>query len=1333
MAFDGTLKFDTSLDTDGFQKGTNNVGSIVKGMAAFRLLEKGFNAVVGSIDAAIVRYDKLNNFPRVLEQMGFSADDSARATERLVDGIEGLPTALDDVTGTAQAFAIMTGDLDLATDTTIALNNAFLASGGGAHAAARGMYHYKNMMATGEVDMRRWNGLVETMGPSLNRVAEAFGFAGASAKMDLFSALQSGEITFEQFNAKIIQLNDGVGGFAELALTASAGIGTAWTRLRIAMVRGTTGIITAIDQGLSSTRFGSIENIIDSMRIAVDRSLRLVAAAFGLLARNISIVIPVVAAFVTAIKTIKLLALIGKLGSLKAALLSLVPEKYKLIAATAKSTKANLKNAAALIKESLSKKINTAATLKETLATKASYAATTKKIAAKKASTAVTLKSAIVLAGYAGIQFVATTAIKAATVATWLFNKALYANPIILIVMAIAALIAGLIVLIAVLARIGRAYREERDAIRDLAEAHEEYRNSLNQANEAAQNATNERKAQMDANRDLISSLHDLIAANDEYGKNNGLIAANVNNLNNELQGLGLAFDETTGTLNMTNDELQAYLDNLSKVENFQALQSEHNRLLTEENNIRQKITEQQNEQGRFRKMLDEGVIRRRQYNRLIAESDELLAEYNATLAEVEAQAIETGIAAAEAFDEGAEAAVRAQQRINEITTHQMDDVRRLAKQYRVSMDDIIQAASEMEGGLEQWASEQERIFTRSGMDLGMLADRWGMAADAVKGYMDEWGMSAQDFHEYMTSIHTKEGYNLEQLAAKWGTTTEAIERELAMQEISLQEWSDNQSATLTKEGLNIEQLAVKWGTTTEAIQEELLSQGISIQEWSDNQTAALEEFNAKVAEHTSAVVNSFKKIPYEYEMSAEEMLAVLAHNRERYAEWRQAMVEISGEVSAESLAELERLGPGALSAINEMRDNGGEGLREFDALMTGIISDSTDYVLAELGNPALPEAAGQLPTAMGEAITSNPAMAEAATQLVEDTRSQFDSQVAAADFSGIGAAIVDEIIDGAMKSDASGIMTHIANSMNAGRRKVVSSVRSMSTTVQNLFRSKQTSVQNTVRNMTTNVNSTLNTLRTRSTTTTNQMMNSMVSTINNGSSRARSTVASMASGIVSSLGLMVSGAINTTHQMMNGISAVMSSRAGALNAQARSIANGIAATMRSAMQVRSPSRVMIAIFEDVLMGAYVGMANMKHMLFRQAKSIADNIADYMCFDAGEIDIGFDVDSLIEKLSDLDLDKLLSKTYAVIDNLHLDITHKVHLLESPRVEKSNEADQKSNVLQGLIKKLDAIAKRPIVAVLNLDGEELARVTVDPLTEEIARRDTLKKMLGGVRT
>src|SRR5690606_25057168 len=280
---DGKVVIDVILDDGRVAKGVANVDKrlggiakagrraatgvrqIVTALGLVSAASKAINMVSNALDGAIERYDTLNNFPRVMQQIGFDAQDSEKAIQRLSDGIQGLPTTLDSVAKTTQRIAVMTGDLDGAVETTLALNNAFLASGASQADAARGLEQYVQMLAKGEVDLQSWRTLQETMGVALNDVAEAFGFAGKSAQNDLYEALKSGEITFDEFNNKLIELSNETGGFADRALTASGGIRTAWTNMNTAIVRGVTEIIGAIDEVLKDTPFESIENIIKNI------------------------------------------------------------------------------------------------------------------------------------------------------------------------------------------------------------------------------------------------------------------------------------------------------------------------------------------------------------------------------------------------------------------------------------------------------------------------------------------------------------------------------------------------------------------------------------------------------------------------------------------------------------------------------------------------------------------------------------------------------------------------------------------------------------------------------------------------------------------------------------------------------------------------------------------------------------------------------------------------------------------------------------------------------------------------------------------------------------
>lgn len=299
---------------------------MLKAIAGSAVVIGAFNGIRNSIDGAISRFDTLQTFPNVMQMMGFSATDSEKAIKRLADGIDGLPTALDEVTGTAQRLATMTGDLDGAVETTLALNNAFLASGASSADASRGLEQYVQMLATGTVDLQSWRTLQETMPIALNKVAEAFGYTGKSAQNDLYEALKSGEITFEQFNDKIIELSNTTGGFADLARESSTGIRTSWQNVKTAVVKGVADMIGSIDEALSS--FGGISGVLDRFKEGVKTAFgfvnSMIPVAINLIREVYNAIkpwLPLIASVVTAFLTFNIV--VGTVNSVKSAVMGL--------------------------------------------------------------------------------------------------------------------------------------------------------------------------------------------------------------------------------------------------------------------------------------------------------------------------------------------------------------------------------------------------------------------------------------------------------------------------------------------------------------------------------------------------------------------------------------------------------------------------------------------------------------------------------------------------------------------------------------------------------------------------------------------------------------------------------------------------------------------------------------------------------------------------------------------------------------------------------------------------------------------------------------------------
>ncbi|WP_439444119.1 tape measure protein [Listeria aquatica] len=262
---DGAAKGMKGLET-GSKSAGKSIRDMVAAMGLVKIASAAFNVLKSSIGDAVSRFDTMQKFPKVMKALGFSAEDSKKSINKLSDGIDGLPTKLDDVVSSTQQMTAITGDLDKSTNTVLALNNAFLASGASTDDASRGMQQYNQMLSTGQVDLESWKTLQETMPLALQKTAEAMGYTGKSAQRDLYAALKSGKVTFDDFQNNLIKLGTGTGMLAKLAKENSLGIGTSFGNLRNSISKGVANIIEKLDTLVKKLTGKSIAQNIDSLK-----------------------------------------------------------------------------------------------------------------------------------------------------------------------------------------------------------------------------------------------------------------------------------------------------------------------------------------------------------------------------------------------------------------------------------------------------------------------------------------------------------------------------------------------------------------------------------------------------------------------------------------------------------------------------------------------------------------------------------------------------------------------------------------------------------------------------------------------------------------------------------------------------------------------------------------------------------------------------------------------------------------------------------------------------------------------------------------------------------
>jgi len=273
---DGKVRIQAILETDEFKNGLNkiesltrqggnSVKSIVAGLGITKMISVAMNQITSSIEGAVARLDTLNNFPKVMSNLGVSMDDAEESIQLMSKQLSGLPTTLDEGAMAVQRFTSANGDVKKSTDIFLALNNAILAGGASADIQSTALEQISQAYAKGKPDMMEWRSMMTAMPAQLKQVATAMGYVSSA---DLGEALREdgGEEEFQRFIETIVQLNqegvDGFQNFEEQARNSTGGLKTAMTVAKTQIVKGVADIIDALNKGLEDAGLPNIQEMI---------------------------------------------------------------------------------------------------------------------------------------------------------------------------------------------------------------------------------------------------------------------------------------------------------------------------------------------------------------------------------------------------------------------------------------------------------------------------------------------------------------------------------------------------------------------------------------------------------------------------------------------------------------------------------------------------------------------------------------------------------------------------------------------------------------------------------------------------------------------------------------------------------------------------------------------------------------------------------------------------------------------------------------------------------------------------------------------------------------
>ncbi|HFK2761593.1 TPA: tape measure protein [Enterococcus faecalis] len=525
-------KSSSGLD-DNVKKTNFSILDIAKGVGVFKLVDVGVNAVTNSLGSAISRFDTLNQYPKVLQSLGASAEDSDRGIQILSNGIDGLPTKLDDVAATSQQMFLVFRDADKASESTIALNNALLASGSSGDKAARGTEAYLKMLRSGKVDMDTWMSLQDTMGIGLDKIAKQLLGAEASTD-DLYKALQSGKISIDDFNGSLVGMSDELG---DLARVNTKGIGTSFSNMANAIGKGVANSITALDELVVKSGLNSdgIAGIFDVLKGKINDS-------FTAINKAIVGVSPYVEGF------------IGLLSKMSPLIPPLTISVISLATAFTTMKIVNTVNAWFSKMNNLLGQSKIAMNM-YTTATKSGAKSTVAFEAVQKATNGA-MKVSTILYGAVTGQVKLMTAAKMVLTTV---SKGLYAalGPIGIALGAIAA----------VGATVAWVYKSQTKESKELKESSEDLKNSVDQVGKSQQDAIIKSQLQAQENTKLKDEIFALSAEESKSSEQKEILSQKVEQLNGRVDGLSMAYDAEKDSLNLSNEESAKRLELQSKIQ----------------------------------------------------------------------------------------------------------------------------------------------------------------------------------------------------------------------------------------------------------------------------------------------------------------------------------------------------------------------------------------------------------------------------------------------------------------------------------------------------------------------------------------------------------------------------------------------------------------------------------------------------------------------------------------------------------------------------------------------------------------------------------------------
>lgn len=247
-------------------------GGDILAVAGRTLISKATSLVTQGMSNAVSRFDTFRTFPKLLELMGFGAEDAQAALDKLNESVLGLPTSLDEMAEMSKNFIMFYGDIEKGTDLAIAANNAFLANASDATQVTFGLRQIRDILSRGGLRELEWESLLGALGTSLGPIGEKFGYT-ADQIGEFREALKTGDIDAMDFIDALIEAGAPGGVLAERANLLKDTMNAATTNIRIAFANLGASVLQELDTTLTEQTGESLVQHIIGISDAIKQKL----------------------------------------------------------------------------------------------------------------------------------------------------------------------------------------------------------------------------------------------------------------------------------------------------------------------------------------------------------------------------------------------------------------------------------------------------------------------------------------------------------------------------------------------------------------------------------------------------------------------------------------------------------------------------------------------------------------------------------------------------------------------------------------------------------------------------------------------------------------------------------------------------------------------------------------------------------------------------------------------------------------------------------------------------------------------------------------------------